>query len=187
LDAGIKASHVNLIDADGVFHRDVAINEALRMYDRIQYHLVMVSPGVVDEFGVSDANNPPVCKIISKMELRAQHQKKLDIERRKSKGIGSGPSPKSLELNWAIAPGDLKHRLSKLQQFLTEGRKVEVLLGPKRRGRTATDKECNEVLNSVRDAVDEIKGAGEAKEPEGKIGGVMTLVFEGRKIEEKKK
>lgn len=186
LDAAIKASHVNLIGADGVFHRDVTINEALRMYDRVQYHLVLVSPGVVDEFGVSDANNPPVCKIVSKMELRSQHQKKLDIERRKTKG-GSGPSQKSLELNWAIAPGDLKHRLTKIQQFLSEGRKVEVLLAPKRRGRVATDKECNEVLKSVRDAVDEIRGAGEVKEPDGKIGGLMTLIFEGRKIKENAK
>jgi translation initiation factor IF-3 len=93
--------------------------------------------------------------------------------------------PKNLELNWAIAGGDLKHRLERLKEFLREGRKVEILLGPKKRGKKATEQEANAVIKAVRDAAGECKGASEVK-AEGTVGAVMTVVFEGRKIEEKK-
>lgn len=88
-----------------------------------------------------------------------------------------------MELNWAIAGGDLRHRLEKMKGFLREGRKVEVLFGPKRKGRKATDAECQTVLKAVRDAVGGCKGSSEAKEPEGTVGGVLTMVFQGRAIE----
>lgn len=183
LDGAINASHINLIDESGAFQPNFPTQRV--SYNRVTHHLVLLQPGRVDEFGRSDPDHLPTCKIMSKMDLRAQHQKKLDIERRKAKGqAGSGPSPKNLELNWAIASGDLKHRLEKLKGFLREGRKVEVLLGPKKRGRKATDEESKAVLKAVKDAVHECKGAGEAKEPTGVVGGVMTLVFEGRKLEE---
>ncbi|KAF2251016.1 hypothetical protein BU26DRAFT_517764, partial [Trematosphaeria pertusa] len=108
-DAAIEATHINLVDQDGRFHSSVPINEALRSYNRVTHHLLQMSPGRVDDFGVPDPEHLPTCKIISKMDLRAQFNKKLDIERRKKKGQGAGPAPKNLELNWAIAGGDLKH------------------------------------------------------------------------------
>lgn len=187
LDNAIQASHINMVDADGVFHTYIPFDEARRSYNRVTHHLMQVTPGEVDMFGRSDPENPPVCKVVSKMDLRLQHQKKLEIERRAARGVGAGPATKNLELNWAIAPGDLAHRLEKMKQFLKEGRKVEVLLGPKRRGRVATDKECKDVLKKIRDALAECKGSTEAKEPQGVMGGVMTLIFEGRKLESAEK
>jgi translation initiation factor IF-3 len=62
---------------------------------------------------------------------------------------------------------------------------VEILLGPKRKGKKATEQEANAVMQAVKDAVAECKGASEVKS-EGTVGGVLTIVFEGRKIEEKK-
>lgn len=186
LDNAISALRINFIDINGRFHQDIATVDAQQSLNRTTHHLVLVSPGRMDEYGQPDPNFLPTCKAISKIDLRNQHQKKLDIERRKAKGQGVGPSSKNLELNWAIAGGDLKHRLEKMKEFLREGRKVELLLGPKRRGRVASVEECRKVMAAVREAVGECKGAGEAKEPEGKIGGVMTLVFEGRKMENEK-
>ncbi|KAF2278762.1 uncharacterized protein EI97DRAFT_431011 [Westerdykella ornata] len=187
LDNAIQASHINLVDANGVFHAYMPFDEARRSYNRTTHYLMQVSPGEVDIFGRSDPENPPVCKVVSKIDLRLQHEKKLEIERREARGVGKGPAPKSLELNWAIAPGDLGHRLEKMKQFLREGRKVEVLLGPKRRGRVASEKECSDVLKRVREALAECKGSTEAKEPQGVVGGVMTLVFEGKKLEKAEK
>jgi translation initiation factor IF-3 len=187
LDSAIKAQTVNFIDPAGKFHSRIPIAQARRTVDPETQHLILVSPGKVDIFGRSDPNDMPVCKVVSKMELRQRHQKTLELERRAEKGLGSGKPPKNLELNWAISPGDLKHRLNKLKEFLGEGRKVEILLGPKRRGRVATREECLEVLKRVREAVAECKGAVEKKEPQGPVGGVMTLVFEGKKVEKEKK
>jgi translation initiation factor IF-3 len=185
LDGAIKAPYINLVEADGNFHKDVSTYDALSSFDKTTHHLVQMSPGKVDEYGVQDPQHLPTCRVISKMDLRAQHQHKLEILRRQAKGQGAGPSMKKLELNWAIAGGDLRHRLEKLKSFLKEGRKVEVLLGPKKKGRKATPEEADSVLAAVRDVVAECRGSVEAKS-DGSMGGIMTLVFEGRKVEEKK-
>ncbi|KAF2014851.1 hypothetical protein BU24DRAFT_410552 [Aaosphaeria arxii CBS 175.79] len=181
IDNAITAPYINLVDLDGNFHHNFPRDQV--SYDRVQNHLLLVQ-GAGSE---NDESAIPTCKIISKIDLRARQQKKLDAERRRDTGQSSGPSAKNLELNWAIAGGDLKHRLEKMKGFLRDGRKVELLLGPKRRGRAATIEECKKVVTSIRDAVAEVKGAAQSKEPEGVLGGVMTLVFEGKRLESKDK
>ncbi|KAJ4305746.1 hypothetical protein N0V90_001277 [Kalmusia sp. IMI 367209] len=180
-DNAITAHYINLIDESGKFIPNIHIDSVLPRIKRVTHHLLQISDGKYDEFGDPDPDHLPTCKIVSKIDLRNQYNKKLDIERKVTKG----PSTKNLELNWAIAGGDLKHRLEKLKGFLREGRKVEILLGPKRRGKKATEAECQNVLKAVRDAVDECKGAGEMKR-EGTVGGVLTLVLQGRKLKEDK-
>ena len=61
---------------------------------------------------------------------------------------------------------------------------MEVLLGPKKRGRKATPEEAQGVMKAVLGAADECKGAKEVKR-EGAVGGVLTIVFEGKKVEKK--
>lgn len=186
-DNAINASHVNLVDENGVFHTNVPILSALKKYNRVTHHLLLVDPGTVDEFGTSDPADLPTCKVTSKIDLRNQFQKKVELKQREETGkLGTAGDAKKLELNWAIAGGDLTHRLSKLQDFLLEGRKVDVTLGPKRRGKEATRDEATAVLKAIRDAVLDCKGAGETKEPDGVVGGVMTLFFEGKDLSEKK-
>lgn len=181
IDNAITAPRVNFVDADGKFFQDVATLDALNSFNKVTHHLVQVTPGKVDEFGVPDPSSPPVCRVVSKMDLRAQHEKKVEVARKQAKGV-TGPPQKNLELNWAIGGGDLKHRLNKLQEFLLEGRRVEVLLGPKKRGRKATPEEAESVYKAVMGAVDECKGAKEVKR-EGTLGAVLTVVFEGKKVE----
>ncbi|KAF2180897.1 hypothetical protein K469DRAFT_692444 [Zopfia rhizophila CBS 207.26] len=184
LDNAIKSPYVNIVDTQSRFLQNIPINQAMRRFDSSLYHLVQVQPGRVDEFGQPDPNHLPTCKIISKADLRQQHKTKLDIQRKAAKGgVGKGAGIKNLELNWAIDGNDLRHRLEKMKGFLMEGRKVEVLLGPKRKGRQATMEECEKVLQKIREAVAECKGSGESKKPEGRVGGVVTLVFQGKKVE----
>lgn len=185
LDNAIEAERINFVDEDGKFHKNVPLDEVLASVDKTTHHLVQMTPGKVDEFGRADPEHLPTCRVISKMDLRTQHERKLDTMRRQAKGQGTGPSPKSLELNWAIAPGDLKHRLGSLKKFLLEGRKVEIMLGPKRGGRKATPEEATAALKAVEEAVQECKGSSEVKR-EGQVGGVMTVVFQGKKVEKKK-
>jgi translation initiation factor IF-3 len=178
LDNDIEATYVDLIDEEGNFEKKVPFRNALSSYNRVTHYLVQVRAAPVDEDGFLVPGEWPVCKIISKIKLRAQHQLGLETARRTAQGKGLGPDPKELELNWAIAGGDLDYRLVKLQGFLREGRKVTIVLGPKRKGKAATEDECDTTLQRVRDAVAEIKGAREVKEPEGVKGGIMTLVFQ---------
>ncbi|KAH9865998.1 hypothetical protein J1614_008562 [Plenodomus biglobosus] len=186
MDRAIQAEYINLVDANGTFHKDVSLDDALKAFDKVTHHLVQLTPGKVDGLGNVDPDNLPTCRVTSKIDLRAQHQRKLDIERREAKGQGAGPLGKSLELNWAISGGDLKHRMDRLKEFLMEGRKVDITLGPKRRGRKATEEEAAAVMQAIRDAVAECKGAT-TKSVDGPVGGVMVIVIEGPKVQEDKK
>lgn len=185
IDNAITAPRVNFVDADGQFFKDVATLDALDGFNRTTHHLVQVTPGEVDEYGQPDPEHLPVCRVVSKTDLRAQHEKKVDAARKQVMGV-TGPPQKNLELNWAIGGGDLKHRINKLREFLMEGRRVEVLLGPKNKGRKATPEEADALHEAVMSAVDECKGAKEVKR-EGKVGGVMTIIFEGQKVEKSEK
>jgi translation initiation factor IF-3 len=184
LDKAIETPRINLVDEDGTFYPNVSLADVLYDMDKTRNHLVQLTPAKLDEFGRYDPDDLPTCRITNKIHLREQHERKLDIARRNAKGLGAGPAPKMLELNWAIAGGDLKHRLGRLKDFLLEGRKVELLLGPKYRGRGATQEEAEGMLEAVRAAVAECKGK-EVK-CEGVVGGVMKIVFEGEKTKKQK-
>ena len=180
-DRAIHAEHINLIDLNGDFHPNIPMDQATRKINRVTHHILLVSDGKVDEFGRQDPNQLPTCKVISKMDLRNQYNRKIDLQRKAERG----PVLKNLELNWAIAEGDLKHRLEKLKEFLRDGRKVEVVFGPKRRGKKATDEEIKNVLKAVEEAALDCKGTGEVKR-EGVRGGVYTIVYQGTSFGQEK-
>lgn len=183
-DNAIDAPRVNFVDAKGRFFEDVATLDALNSFNRVTHHLVQVTPGKVDELGRPNPAHPPVCRVTSKIDLRLQHSKIIEAARKQERGI-SGPPQKRLELNWAIEGGDLKHRLNKLQEFLSEGRRVELQLSPKRRGRQATSEEADALLKAVMQTVEQCE-AREVKK-EGKVGAVLTMVFEGNESKTEKK
>ena len=58
---------------------------------------------------------------------------------------------KQVELNWAIGDHDLAMKLNQLEQFLDKGKKVEIVLAPKREGRRATTQEANGLLQKIRE------------------------------------
>ena len=106
---------------------------------------------------------------------------KLKKEAAKAKKKENLDSVKTLELNWAIDANDLGHRLKKMEDFLSEGRKVEIVLARKKQGRKATVEECEDVLRRIKETVEAVKGAKETQALEGKLGGVATLSLEGAK------
>ena len=87
----ITAPRVNFVDAEGTFFDDVATLDALNSFNKVTHHLIQVTPGKVDEYGVPDPNNRPVCRVVSKIDLRAQHERKVDAARKQAKGI-TGPT-----------------------------------------------------------------------------------------------
>ena len=77
---------------------------------------------------------------------------------------------------------DLKHRLDKVKEFLAEGRKVEIVLARKRkRAKVPTPEQCQEVMDKIKEAVEEVKGAKFARPTEGTIGVLATVFLEGPK------
>ena len=190
VDEAIRSRYINLVNTDG-FHPAVTLRDVLHTFDRTVYHLVQVAPGSTDN-GPPSPDDPaslPTCKLQSKQELREQQKIKLALKNKaKTKGgAGVGGPSKQLEINWAIDANDLRHRLTRMKEFLGQGRKVEVILAPKKAGRRATVEEAQAVVKKVKDAAGECKGVVEAKDPMGKIGGVFTMVFEGKLIEKEGK
>lgn len=122
----------------------------------------------------------PVCKIINK----AAEQKA--VKAMKKKPANPSQTVKTLELNWAIDPHDLGHRLKRMQEFLEKGYRVDVVLIGKRKKRKATPEEAAETLRRIREGAEEVEGAKEWKAMEGKVGGLVTVYLEGKakKVEE---
>jgi len=87
---------------------------------------------------------------------------------------------KTIELNWAIAPGDLEIKISKICTFLEEGRKVDVMVAPKKRKRKASADEMEGLLAKLDEGIARVQGAAQVTPPEGKIGGHMTFFYEKR-------
>ncbi|KAF4550615.1 Hypothetical protein D9617_16g014030 [Elsinoe fawcettii] len=121
----------------------------------------------------------PVCKVENKAEaaakVRAAEQAKKEQKKLAPEGV------KIIELNWAIADGDLGHRLKKVEEFLNARRRVEVVIAPKRRGKKATREEAERVLRTVKDAVGKVDGAKETRPMQGQVGGVVSLMLEGKR------
>jgi translation initiation factor IF-3 len=122
----------------------------------------------------------PVCKIITKAAA-AKPTKSV-----KKKAANPSATVKTLELNWAIDPHDLEHRLKRMKDFLEKGYRVDVVLIGKRKKRKATQEEAAETLRRVGGGVGEVEGAREWKAMEGNVGGVVTVYLEGKakKVEE---
>lgn len=125
-----------------------------------------------------------VCKIVNKKDAYAQERRKKAEAKDRKKAEATANSLKTLELNWAMDQNDLGHRLGRIAAFLAEGRKVDIILAAKKKGRKATEGECNEVLAKIRKTVDSVNGAKETKPMEGRLGGFVTLSFQGRMLQQ---
>jgi len=173
-DEEITDRYIALVTLDGEHQPRVALDTVLRQLDRNAEHLVQLSPAN------ASAGTLAICRIFTKAGLREmQCLKNKAVKEAKKKVVTN----KILEVNWAIADGDLGNKATQLENFLREGRRVEVLLARKKRARVATGEECQKVLKRIRDVIKAVPGAKEEK-TEGKMGEKMSLVFENRKMKE---
>ncbi|CAI7636658.1 unnamed protein product [Penicillium viridicatum] len=125
-------------------------------------------PTRLEDVQEGDHENPPVCKIYNKKEVRAREKAKAKAAR-ESKVIF-----KQIELNWAIDAHDLSHRLKQLSTFLEKGRRVEILLTTKKRKRNPTVDEIKQVMQSVLDTIREAGGT-QTKAMEGEPGKQLKI------------
>ncbi|KAI9874567.1 MAG: hypothetical protein M1830_009597 [Pleopsidium flavum] len=165
-DEHIQAYEVQVVDEDNSLKPPTPLSQVLNSLNRKTHTLIEVAS--------AQPGKPPVCKIYEKKARR-------EAERAKAKAPKTAATlMKQLELNWAIDPNDLGHRLNKIQELLEQGRRVEIILAGKRKGRKATEDEAQTVLKRLRGRVEELEGAREWKEMEGKVLEQATLFFEGK-------
>ncbi len=160
--------------------------DILARIDRKKDFLVEVAP--------AEKTNLAVCRIIPKRDFREYEKLKA------KKPKGKQEQAKLLELNWAIGPNDLKHKLNRMKVFLEAGLRVELLVAKKRKGRDASPEEKEALLDVIMTFARSLEGVKEWKpmqwkrphgEEEGEPqletsgtkqkGGAALLFFEGTK------
>ncbi|KAJ9139433.1 hypothetical protein NKR23_g7942 [Pleurostoma richardsiae] len=161
--------HVAGAGEDGKLSEPMPTREVLQGLNLATHSLVVVALPAGDK-----GPRYPVCKVVDKKAATA-----AGAEKAKAAARRKGPATKELELNWAIAPHDLEHRLKQMRTFLGKGLRVQVLLLNKARKRRASDEEAREVLAKVKETAAEVAGTKEWKAPEGAIRGSMKLFLEG--------
>ena len=170
----ITAQQIQLVNPEtNALDEPVTRYDVLNSLDLKTHRLVQLTEDTEDK-------PYPVCKIVSKKEEYAAEKRKKEQQKEIKQAAAKERSVKTLELNWAIDGNDLAHRLEKVRGFLEEGRRVEVVLAAKKRGRKASKEECAEVLEKIRAVAEGVRGAKEAKPMEGAVGGFATLVWQGK-------
>ncbi|KAK7749764.1 hypothetical protein SLS53_000343 [Cytospora paraplurivora] len=165
---------VKALDEDG--HERLSgprpVKEVLAELDLKKWSLqAVVMPRPEDQ----DAPRWPICKVINKRDELAR-QKEL-----KDKKKASAVKEKELELNWALAPHDLEHKVRTMQKFLAKGYKVQVLLLKKKGSKARiADKDAKALLERIETAVQEVTGSKEWKGREGQVLGSLRLFLQGK-------
>lgn len=184
----LRPNETNILDPETGRPPDpINRDRVLRSLDQKAERLVQVAEGIsVSRASYGDEGGEeaqwidiPLCKIVNKKEQYDHQRQRKEASKEQKKKSAAAASVKTLELNWAIDPNDLGHRLDKVRQFLGEGRKVEVVLASKKKGRKATAAECNGLLENIRKAANEA-AAREVGPMEGKLGGFTVLRFQGK-------
>ena len=165
-DEAIQSRDVRVVDDHGSLQPAESLVSVLASFDRQKYFLVQVSP--------PDSEEIPVCKILDRVKAR-------EAERAKSKPVKDlSTTTKQLELGWAIDTNDLGHRMNKMKEFLEQGRRVEIIISPKKRARKVARDEASLVVKRIRERIGQVEGAKEWKEMQGVPGGMVTIFVEGR-------
>lgn len=129
------------------------------------------------EFNNPDALTYPVAEIVNiKKELARQQKQKEEAKHQKATN-----KEKELELNWAMDPHDIEHKMETLKKFLAKGYKVQVLL-LKKGGKKVkpSKKQGQELLEKITTAVAAVEGSTEWKGREGKELGSMRVFVQGK-------
>jgi len=137
----IKAPEVQVIDAEGSNLGQMITSRAIELAQDAGLDLVAISPNA----------NPPVCKILDLGKYKYQAQKKAADARKKQKVI----DVKEIKMRPNIDKHDYEVKMRAVEKFLGEGDKVKVTM--RFRGREMAHQDIGlELLNKVRDEVDEL-------------------------------
>lgn len=110
----IRAGSLRVIGDDGKQVGVMPVHEAVRLAREKGLDLIEIAPKA----------NPPVAKITDFGKFRYQEEKKLKEQKKKAKQT----ELKEIRFSPFIAEGDYRTRLSRAEEFLTEGNKVKVVV-----------------------------------------------------------
>ncbi|KAL4989332.1 hypothetical protein BDW68DRAFT_157058 [Aspergillus falconensis] len=138
-DEDIQSDYVQVVGENNKLSGPTKLSTFLNSLQRPQQYLLQVQAGTRDRL--------PVCKVINRRE--AQERARAFAKAAKA----AKKTAKQVELNWAIDPHDLSHRLKKITDFLRKGIQVEIILTRKRHKRPATEEEVRSVMEKILQAI----------------------------------
>ncbi|KAL2019990.1 hypothetical protein VTK56DRAFT_8990 [Thermocarpiscus australiensis] len=174
-DDDITYPWVQLRQDDGRLAPPERTSAILRSLDTARYSLVLLAAPRRDSRSAGPAY--PICRIVDRKAEYAARVEKEVAKKKEPKVV-----LKEMELNWAIAPNDLRTRMKQLKTFLGKGYKVQItLLTKKKRSskKRATPDEAREVLRAVREAMAEVPGTKEYKPMDGAVGETVMIYAQG--------
>ncbi|OIW29609.1 hypothetical protein CONLIGDRAFT_643699 [Coniochaeta ligniaria NRRL 30616] len=140
---------------------------------------------VLPRAGQKGGSQHPICVVLDREGYEESERRRIAEEGEREKGESKKKKgTKELEINWAIAPHDLEHKMKRFREFLGKGLRVEMLLlrKSKRKGKVfkqASPDEVEELLRRVREEAASVQGAREFKTASGVVGDKYQLFFEG--------
>jgi translation initiation factor IF-3 len=177
-DDEIKDYMVRIVSEGNKLSPPQYTSSVLNSLDRQNETLVMVA--MPDPDPDTNEASYPICRVQSKKVLR-----EAEKARAKKKELPSA-TLKTIELNWAIDPHDLQHRLQRVKDFLSKGWRVDVVMAGKKRGRKATPEEMKAVVEKIRETTKEVEGSKEWRDMEGSLGAAATIYLVGKLAEKVK-
>ncbi|KAL1841721.1 hypothetical protein VTJ49DRAFT_6695 [Mycothermus thermophilus] len=179
-DYDIPFPWVQLRNENGTLSPPQEKSAILKKLNPVRQSLVLLAFPRTDES--SKGPEYPICRIVDRQEELAKAKEKLAQEKAKK---GPKVVEKELEINWAIAPHDLRTRMNQLAKFLAKGYKVKVTMShPKRKDKKrASLVEAKQVLKTVEETISEVSGAEEEKAREGDVGTTLVLHLHNPKPE----
>lgn len=171
----IEARYIQMPAPEGGLTPAEPLRSVLSRLKEGTEHLVQISK-------MDDGDDVAICRIMTLSDLLLQKRDKEKAQKELRKSVKQAV-PKQIELNWAIGPNDLEHKLTQLKSFIEDGKKVEVVLARRKKKRQATMAEGEELMKKVRTKLEEID-AREIKPMEGReIGKHIMLTVRKRGLD----
>jgi len=149
----IRLPEIQLIDHEGQNHGVISTDEAKAIAAEAGLDLVEISPN----------QRPPVCKILDYGKFKYISQKKASEARKKQKTV----DVKEVKMRPNIDTHDYDVKMRNARRFLEDGDKVKMTM--RFRGREMAHQELGlEVLDQVRDQLDDISRVEHAPKMEGR-------------------
>ena len=163
-DEEIQSYTVQIVEEGGITDPQ-DLRSVLNSIDRKHNFLVQLRPAAGEDV--------PVCKVLPKEQV-------FKSENQKAKRVKTADDEKKqIELSWKMAEGDLSHKMNALAQFLEQGRKVEIVIVPKRKKDIISEADSEAFLAVLRKRLGDMLGAKETQPLSGTMGKMVTLYYEG--------
>jgi translation initiation factor IF-3 len=118
----------------------------------------------------------PTCKLYTRHELRLIAKK----EASNAKDVGKkSKSSKEMETTWTVSPQDFVYVCRRLEEFLSSGRNVTVIVRRKKKWKEPSEEDVERVLGELRAIANKIPGA-ELESESGDLGNSMFFDFRAK-------